>query len=155
MKVRLVSDGYLKLWQSLNFISKSKIKGGILSGDILSAQQFYKCVRRMKNKQVYWGMTSTTPLNWRQVVSLFRKWLPSRRESFAVGYKVSQDRITVMVSDDVRLSHFLPVMETNYLAASKMCAASWILQILRKFLISRNLYWLVINEFLPIVKGKW
>lgn len=103
------SQGYLHGFKSRHGIRLLNTQGESLSGDSPAATEFRnefpKLIEGYSLDSIY--NVDETGLLWR---SLPRKSLASRRERTAAGFKVSKDRITLMVGANANGSHALPLL---------------------------------------------
>ena len=105
------STGWLKNFKSRHGIRELQIEGESLSGDVEAASEMkQKFLDVVKNEgysrdDVY--NADETGLNWK---SLPRKSLASKRELAAPGFKVSKERVTVMVCANASRTHRLPLL---------------------------------------------
>ena len=105
------STGWLRNFQSRHGIRSLDIQGERLSSDGAAADEFknnFAEVLMSENYTLdYVYNADETGLNWR---TLPPKSLASKRERSAPGYKVSKERVTIMVCANASGTHRLPLL---------------------------------------------
>lgn len=103
------STGWLKNFKSRHGIRELEVQGERLSSDPIAAEEFkHNLAEFLENENyslddVY--NADETGFNWK---SLPRKSLASKREKTAPGFKISKQRVTVMVCANASGTHRLP-----------------------------------------------
>ncbi|XP_046663125.1 jerky protein homolog-like [Homalodisca vitripennis] len=105
------STGWLKNFKSRHGIRELDIQGEILSGDSAAAEKYKETFSKLLKDEGYSldlvYNADETGLNWK---ALPRKSLASKREKAAPGFKVSKERITIMVAANATGTHALPLL---------------------------------------------
>ena len=105
------STGWLKNFKSRHGIRELHIEGESLSSDSVSASQMKQKFLDIVESEGYTRddvyNADEMGLNWK---SLPKKSLASRRESAAPGFKVSKERVTVMVCANASGTHRQPLL---------------------------------------------
>ncbi|KAG8245417.1 hypothetical protein J6590_108198 [Homalodisca vitripennis] len=105
------STGWLKNFKSRHGIRELDIQGEILSGDSAAAEKYKETFSKLLKDEGYSldlvYNADETGLNWK---ALPRKSLASKREKAAPGFKVSKERVTIMVAANATGTHALPLL---------------------------------------------
>lgn len=105
------SSGWLARFKSRHGIRELEIQGEKLCANVASADSFVDELKAFLDEKEYdldfVYNADETGLNWRALPS---RSLASRRENSAPGYKVSKDRVTVMVCANANGTHRLPLL---------------------------------------------
>lgn len=105
------STGWLKNFKSRHGIRELEIQGESLAGDAPAAEKFKQTFCDFVKNEGYCldniYNTDETGLNWR---ALPRKSLAAKQEAKAPGYKISKDRVTILVTANATGTHALPLL---------------------------------------------